>query len=182
MKATNYGSLRVIPDCYILIPNYKGENGDGKINLRSLPGISDSKQAVYNNEAIIGRSFPFYTYSHSADRQIHMQVHFYVTDRKDVGRNLEDLRAIQSAVYPRPGEGGAPFMPPPICQIRCGQLLAKNDPLCVVLQSYSVKFPEEVIWDETTFCPFKFDVDTSWLTVYTSADLPYQDRIISSGR
>jgi hypothetical protein len=165
-----------IEDCWIDIPNYK------KIVMRALPEITDSKQATYNNEPIIGRSFPLYTYSHSNDRQIHMQIHFYVINEKDAADNLADLRAIQSAVYPREGTGGgSPFIPPPICQIKCGQILALQ-PLCVVLQSYSVKFPTEVIWDEKTFCPFKFDVDTNWWVVYTSSDLPFQSRIISSGR
>jgi hypothetical protein len=155
--------------------------GTYTVYMRSLPDISDSKQAVYNNEAIIGRSFPMYTYSHSADRQIHLQLHFYVTERCDIQRNLNDLRAIQSAVYPRPGSDvNTPFKPPPICQIKCGQLLSSG-PLCAILQSYSVKFPTEVIWDESTFCPFKFDIDTSWLAVYTSNNLPNQGRILIYG-
>ena len=208
MKATNNGSLRRIDECYIRIPvtldkgqtyspteyPYDSSDPDKRyrcrteyqndaytIYMRSLPDISDSKQAVYNNEAIIGRSFPMYTYSHSADRQIHLQLHFYVTEQCDIQRNLNDLRAIQSAVYPTPAsDQNTPFKPPPICQIKCGQLLSSG-PLCAILQSYSVKFPTEVIWDESSFCPFKFDIDTSWLAVYTSNNLPNQGRILIYG-
>jgi hypothetical protein len=75
-------------------------------------------------------------------------------------------------------------MPPPVCTIKCGKLLA-DEALCVVLQSYSVKFPTDVAWwegDDGLYCPYKFDVGTTWLTVYTSSDLPYQSRIVSSGR
>lgn len=184
MKATNDGSLAPIPSCTINIPSA------GTIELNNLPDISDSKSAVYNNEAIIGRSFPLYTYSHSGDRSISIQLHFFVVDKNDAQKNLGYLRWLQSAVYPRDGgQNGAPFTPPPICQIKCGSLLAGNpqsgsssQPLCCVLQSYSVKFPTEVAWHEETFCPFRFDVDTSWLVVYTSNDLPFQDRIVSSGR
>ena len=183
MKATNDGSLATIPDCKIIIP------GAGTIMLNNLPSISDSKTAIYNNEAIIGRSFPLYTYSHSGDRAISMQLHFFIVDQYDANKNLTYLRWIQSAVYPREGSNGAPFTPPPVCQITCGSLLAGNpssggsaQPLCCVLQSYNVKFPEEVAWHGNTFCPFRFDVDTSWLVVYTSDDLPFQSRIVSSGR
>ena len=180
MKATNNGSLAPINNCTINIP------GAGNIILNNLPDISDSKTAIYNNEAIIGRSFPLYTYSHSGDRTISMQLHFFVVDQSDILTNLKYLRWIQSAVYPRQGDGSAPFTPPPVCQLQCGSLLG-DQPLCCVLQSYSVKFPTEVAWDanasgKSTFIPFRFDMDTSWLAVYTSSDLPYQDRIVSSGR
>lgn len=180
MKATQKGKLQVLPDAYITIPVSGGSSYT--VKLRSLPEISDSKQSVYNNEPIIGRSIPLYTFSHSGDRQIHMQLHFYVTEVPDIDRNLNDMRAIQSALYPSPGENGAPVQPPPICTIRCGQLLAKYDPLCVVLQSYSLKFDASVTWDEDTYCPYKFDMDTSWLVVYTSSDLPFQSRIVQLGR
>lgn len=172
--ATNSGNLQDIDECYIKIPSY------GTIILNNLPDISDSKSAVYNNEAIIGRSFPLYTYSHSADRSISMQLHFFVVKETDLTMNLDYLNAIRSAVYPRQSLGGAPYAPPDICQIKCGQLLAKM-PICCVLQSYSVKFPTDVAWGQGTFCPFRFDVDTTWLKVYSSEDLPFNDRIITFG-
>lgn len=175
MKATNNGSLRSIQDCYIVVP------GAGTITFNNLPDVSDSKTAVYNTEAIIGRSTPLYTYSHSGDRTISMQLHFFIVDPEDATNNLKYLRWIQSAVYPREGTNGSPFTPPVICQIKCGQLLADQE-LCCVLQSYSVKFPTEVVWNDSNFCPFKFDVETSWVVVYTSDDLPFQSRIVQSGR
>ena len=186
MKATNNGSLAPLNDCWVDIPNA------GKIIFKSLPDISDAKTAVYNNEAIIGRSTPLYTYSHSGDRTISMTMHFFVVDKGDVEQNLMYLKWIQSAVYPRKtedtqsnaGQGGgnaSPFLPPVICQIKCGFVLA-DEPLCCACQSYSVKFPTEVVWDEKTFCPFRFDVETSWIVVYTSNDLPDQKRIYQSGR
>jgi hypothetical protein len=183
MKATNNGSLAPLPRCIIDIPKA------GIIRLNNLPDISDSKDAIYNNEAIIGRSTPLYTYSHSGDRTIGIQMHFFVIDQGDAGKNLQYLRWIQSALYPRPSNGQSPFEPPVVCQITCGSLLSGNpkieqssEPLCCILKSYSVKFPTEVAWDEETFCPFKFDVETSWIVVYASDDLPFQDRIVKSGR
>ena len=183
MKATNNGSLTRLPRCTIAIPNA------GPIILNNLPDITDSKDAIYNNEAIIGRSTPLYTYSHSGDRSIGIQMHFFVVDKGDAEKNLEYLRWIQSALYPRPSDGNYPFVPPVVCQITCGSLLSGNpaekessQPLCCILKSYSVKFPTEVAWDEETFCPFKFDVETSWIVVYASDDLPFQDRIVKSGR
>lgn len=175
MKATNNGRLVEIPDCMISIP------GEKPIKLRALPDISDSKSAVYNNEAIMGRSFPLYTYSHSGDRQISMTMHFYIINKGDGAKNLEDLRKIQSLVYPRRGDGGAPYKPPVVCTIKCGQLLAK-EAICTVMQSYNIKFDPQVAWEKETYCPYKFSVDTSWLVVYTSSDLPYNDRIVQLGR
>ena len=176
MKATNDGSLTPISKCTVLIPNA------GTIVLNNLPTLTDAKTAVYNNEAIIGRSTPLYTYSHSGDRTISLAMHFFVVDKGDAAKNLKYLRWIQSAVYPREGTGGSPFTPPVICQLKCGSLLADNEPLCCALQSYSVKFPEEVAWDAETFIPFRFDVETSWIVVYTSDDLPFQSRIVQFGR
>jgi hypothetical protein len=186
VKATNKGTLNPIDLCYIDIPISGSLH---RIKLNNLPDLSDTKSAVYNNEAILGRSFPLYTYSHSADRQINMQLHFFAVDKGDIINNIKDLRAIQSAVYPREGENGSPYLPPPVCLIQCGALLSGNpsfenptDDLCVVLQSYSVKFPTEVAWEEEFYVPYRFDIETSWLTVYTSEDLPFQERIYQSGR
>jgi len=183
-KATNNGTLAPLPKnkCYIEIPG--SQLPESKVVLNNLPDISDSKGAVYNNEAIIGRSFPLYTYSHSGDRSIGMQLHFFVVEYEDIELNLRYLRALQSAVYPRQGNaGGAPFVPPPVCRIKCGELLG-TDALCCSLQQYSVKFPTDVAWaiNPDIFTPFRFDVDTTWLVVYSSRDLPYQDRIVQYGR
>ena len=191
VKATNSGKLNPIDLCYIDIPITieNSPNFIHRVRLNNLPDLSDTKSAIYNNEGIIGRSFPLYTYSHSGDRQINMQLHFFAVNKGDIEDNIQDLRAIQSAAYPRIGQGGAPYLPPVVCRIQCGQLLSGNpkgdepaDDLCVILQSYSVKFPTEVAWDAESYVPYRFDVETSWLTVYTSEDLPFQDRIFSTGR
>ena len=203
MKATKAGRLLPIPDCYIIIP-IKGAPATitpgetpGKIELTVLPDITDGKQANYSSEDIIGRTAPLYTYSHSGDRSIGMQLHFYITEPGDAIRNLGYLRLIESAVYPREGEGtsGAPYRPPVICKLRCGDLLstkAEDDQgVCAILTSYSVKFPTEVAWENTEnpfvnleggqYCPYKFDVDTSWIVVYTNPELPFADRIVQTG-
>lgn len=182
MKATNTGSLNPISDCSIFIPGCGDELNAGLIELNNLPDISDSKDAVYNSEAIIGRSTPLYTYSHSGDRTISIQIHLYVVDKGDAERNLTYLRWIQSALYPRIGDKSTPFTPPVICQIKCGSLLAKDEPLCCFLKQYNVKFPTDVAWEEETFCPYKLDIDTTWTVVYSSENLPFQKRIVKSGR
>lgn len=177
MRGTNPdGTLSPIPNCYVNIPGAK------KVVLNALPGLSDSKQAEYNDEPIIGRATTLKTYSHSGSRSISITFHFYLAGPADVAERLSDLRAIESAVYPREDSSGAPFIPPPVCQIRCGRLLGDN-PVCAVLRSYNVRFPEDVVWVEQgeTFLPMKFDVETQWDVVYTSNDLPGQDRIFSKG-
>lgn len=167
------GQLNPIENCWVIIPNYK------KIMVKALPDLGDSKSASYADEPIMGRSFPLKTFSHSENRSINLQIHFYATKKSDLTENLNSLRAIQSAVYPRDENGQ--FLPPPVCSLKCGGLLASS-PLCVVLKSYSVKFPTDVVWDEDLYVPWKFDVDTTWETVYKNSDLPGQDRIIESGR
>jgi len=168
------GGLINIPQCYVFVPGY------GNIIINNLPDISDSKSALYNDETIIGRSFPMKTYSHSENRSISVQFHFFIVDQFDAAENLQKLRALASACYPRNGAAGVPYLPPPICRIKCGRLLA-DDELCVILKQYSVKFPTDVPWDENLFTPYKFDVDTTWEVVYTSFDLPGQNRILRTG-
>jgi len=173
------GSLVPIRDCYVTIPN----GGDEfKLVFKVLPDISDSKTASYNDETVIGRASPLKTYSQSDNRTISMTIHMVVSSAEDVDYNLRAMRAIQSAVYPRKGQNGAPFVPPPVCRMKCGRLLAEGEELCVILKSYSVKFPTEIAWDESSYTPYKFDIDTQWDVVYTSADLPGQERIFTSGR
>lgn len=185
-KSTTNGILTKIKDCYVVIPG----GSPSKIEFDNLPDLSDSKSAVYNDENIIGRSNPLHTYSHSANRTINISFHLFITKPSDALLNLRKMRTIQSALYPQEGAGGSPFQPPPICQIKCGDLLAMDD-LCVVLQNCSVKFPSDVAWwtnanenEEygNVYCPYKFDIDTSWLVVYTSKDLPFNNRIVDLGR
>lgn len=177
-KATTpTGTLKNIEKGYLQIPGLQE-----KIYFNNLPELTDSKSAVYNSEGIIGRSSPLHTYSHSDTRQISLQLHFLVIEKSDIEKNLRQLRAIQSCVYPREGTGGASFSPPCVCKLKFGDFLAKDQDLCVVLQQYSVRVPTEVAFDEETLCPYKFDVDTSWWVVYTSTQLPVASRIMNTGR
>lgn len=198
-KATQQGGrLSVIDDCYIVIP-YDGakppeppKESDPTfifkekiviVVMDNLPDISDTKSANYSDETIIGRSNPVKTYSQSDNRSISMQIHFIVSKPSDVYVNLQKLRAIQSALYPRDGEGGgSPFIPPPVCRMKCGNLLSTQE-ICVILKQYSVKFPTDVAWDANSgnFTPYKFDVDTTWDVVYSSSSLPGQREIFQAG-
>lgn len=173
---TSSGALAPINNCYLVIPNAM------TITLDNLPEIGDSKNAQYNAEPIIGRSSPIHTYHYSDTRNISFTIHLFIQQQGDAVLNLQKLRAIQSALYPREGGNGAPFIPPVICNIRCGDLLAVGQDLCVILQSCNVRFPTDVAYDADTMCPYRFDIETSWWVVYNSPDLPYQDRIITSGR
>jgi len=173
-KATDgSGDLQPIEKCKVIIP------GATTIIMDNLPDISDTKSAAYNDEAVIGRSVPLKTYSHSENRVINTKIHFFIRKKSDAEENLSKLYALQSAVYPQSGD---PYKPPPICQLQCGDLLAKSVPLCVVLLSYNVSYPTDVAWDKETLCPYKFDVDCSWQVVYAVDDLPNSERIVQEGR
>lgn len=179
-RATNaIGALRPIDNCYINIP------GAGIIRFYSLPDISDSKSAQYNPEPIIGRSNPLITFSYSEARNISISIHLFVDTNDSIERNLSYMRWLESAVYTRDSAAGAPFVPPPVCAIKCGHLIAKDVEVCAVLKQYSVKFPTDVAWDSDlykTLCPYKFDIDTTWEVVYSSDDLPGQQNIVRLGK
>lgn len=183
MKSTNpNGTLTEILDCYLIVPNYQKDNG--KIIMNNLPDISDTKQASYNEEPIMGRSSPLHTFSSSGSRQLSITFHFFITSKKGKGsasQNIDELRAIQSCLYTRPGIGNIVFLPPVICKFKCGRILGDEE-LCLILTNYSISLPTEVPWDVETLCPYKFDLSTSWTVVYTSEQLPYANRIITSGR
>lgn len=174
------GDLTDLTDAYIIVPNPSG-GADFKINLNVLPDISDSKSAVYNNEPIIGRSFPLKTYSHSDDRIISVTIHLIAKKNSDLYTNLLIKRTLESCLYPRSDQTqSVPFKPPPVCKIKMGKLLADNE-LCVIMKSCSVKYPTDVPWDYITYTPWKFDIDTNWEVVYRTSDLPGQEKIISFG-
>ena len=174
-KATQDGGrLNFLTDCYINIP------GALKIVLNILPEITDSKSASYNDEIVIGRSTPIKTYSHSDNRSISMLLHFIATDKSELLYNLSYMRAIESVTYPQNGNSSSPFLPPPICQIRCGKLLGEAE-LNVVLKSYSISFPVDVVWDEETYIPWKIDISTTWDVVYPSNQLPGQEMVLNLG-
>ena len=184
------GTLNPLCKCWMRIPNYDNSvfgSGDGKIILRVLPEISDSKTAAYNDEPIIGRSFPLKTFSHGENRVINMNCPFIVTTKQDISRNIADMKALESAVYPRDGVGNNPYQPPPVCELQCGSLLASKPPfhtpapICVVLRSYSVSFPGEVPWDQAFYLPYRFTINLQWEVVYISKDLPGQEQILSAG-
>lgn len=174
MKATRPGGdLVPIPDCYV-------ECGDHTILMKILPDISDTKSASYSDEPIIGRSFPVKSFSHGENRTISWSSHFINCKAGDAESLLQDLRAIESCVYPDDSGTSTPYAPPTICKIKCGRILGEEE-LCVVLKSYSVKFPTDVPWDEETYLPYKFDVDMSFDVVYNSDDLPGSEKIFSDG-
>ena len=191
-RATDTATANLFPmsACKISI---QGED----IFLRVLPEITDTKSASWNDEPIMGRSFPMKTYSHSENRTITMVCHFVVIEEQDIEDNLRALRLIESAVYPMK-DARYPYKPPPVCAIECGQLLGGGTdgesriPLCVILKSYSVQFPTDVPWDngqrapniysgasigQGTYLPYKFDLTCNWEVVYPSENLPGQERI-----
>lgn len=170
MKATDEsGNLVDIPNCYI---NIEGLNwGTEKllpIKMKILPDISDSKGASYTNESGIGRSMPFKSYQNSEDRSISWTIHFIICKQGDADTILRQMRLLESLVYPEmEATGGAPYAPPHICKLKCGNILATGgQEVCAILKNYSVKFDPNVPWDEATGIPYKFDMDLQFEVVY----------------
>lgn len=182
MKATNsIGELEYIPNCDIQIPT---DSGIYEIRLRVLPEISDSHSFQYQNESITGRAVPIKTASHGEDRTINMKVKFVILRDSDARTNLNHIRALQGATYPREIPQ-SPYVPPPICRIRCGNLLTGPNTsgyVCAVLRQCNVSYDTSVAWyvgvDEFTYVPYKVEVDLSWEVVYSSQNLPGQNKIM----
>jgi hypothetical protein len=164
--------------CFISIPALSTT-----IPMQSLPDIGDNKGATYADEPGIGRSMPYKTYQSSENRTISWTAHFMVTQPSDIATFQSYIRAIQAAVYPfnsgSDGAGGAPYTPPPICQIRCGQLLDMGLPVNAILKSYALKYDTSVPWDEDTFLPYKFDIDMQFDVVYDQVKLPGANQIFT---
>lgn len=179
MKATlPSGELVPIPDCYIAIPALLDE----PIPMKIMPDISDSKSASYSNENAIGRSFPFTNFSNSENRTISWTAHFMVCVESDPEEIIGYMRAFEACTYPITQDtSGASYNPPPICKLRCGQLLASEDDVCAVMKSYNVKFDPSVPMVEDSYIPYKLDIDLQFDVVHDQANLPGAHQIMDLG-
>ena len=188
MKATFEGGLlRPIQNCAIKFGTY------GTIISRILPDISDQKSATYAEETGMGRAMPFKSYQHSDNRTIGWTAHYIVTQKSDISTFLNEIRIIQSAVYPRPsGSTSAlspPYFPPVICELSCGSLLnnyqdnlnetTRSNLVYAVMKSYNIKYDTSVPWDEETMLPYKFDIDMQFEVIYDQSVLPNSKNIIT---
>lgn len=173
MKASINGKLQKLDECFI-------KSGNITLKMKILPDISDGKTANYSDETGIGRSAPLKVFSHGETRNIGWGVHFLAESEEESIQNLKDLRFLESLVYPDQGTNNILMKPPPVVSIKCGNLLG-DDAICAVLKSYNVKFPVDVMWDENTLLPMKFDVDLSFEVVYATFNLPGAGRILETG-
>ena len=187
-KATDpQGQLNEIPGCALDIP------GARTVRFNTMPIIQDSKGAKWNDEPIMGRATPLTTYSHSDIRMITIDIPLIATNNGSESEpgsflyNKAILRAVESAAYPRGPTSEAPYVPPPVCKFRCGQMItgSQSNPIegiCMVLDNYSVKFDTSVPFDPATLIPFKFNISSKWRVVYRSDHLPNQNRIWQIGK
>jgi hypothetical protein len=186
LNATNKtGTLKTLDNCYIKV---NVGTITYTIDMYILPDISDSKQASYSDETGVGRSAPIKVFSHGDTRSIGWTAHFFSATNEMAGTNLQNLRILESLVYPD-NDNNTIVSPPPIARIKCGNLLG-NDELCVVLKSYTVKFPTDVAWQDVItdvevgnglYMPIKFDVDMTFEVVYQTIQLPNANKILSFG-
>jgi len=151
----------------------------GTVCFRILPDITDSKNANYTHETIIGRSSPVVIFSYSEPRTIQAELHFMIMQCEDIEENLRSLNIIRSLAYPGGPDGQAPYTPPPVSKFICGHLLDGPEGICVILRAYSVRFPTEVAWDNNdpnsivpSYLPYRFSISTTWEVVYACKDLP----------
>lgn len=183
-KATNTSVLSNLQDCYILIP----ELGK-KIFMNNLPEISDAKSVEYSDEPGMGRASPFKAYGSSANRTIGWKVNFFIESKKNEnstikGRTYEEIldyiRTLEACVYPQSGSNNTPYTPPPICRLKCGQLLSKNE-ISAVMKQYQISFDTSVPWDNESYLPYKVTMDLSFDVIYDQRELPGADKILNDG-
>lgn len=173
LATTSSGILNYLTDCYISV-------GGVKIFMNNLPDYSDSHDAAYATETGVGRSLPTKTFSNGGERKISWTVHFIADTEEKLELNLRAYRLLQAATYPRALVGNLPYLPPPICKVKCGRMLGDYE-LCVVIDSCNYKAPTDVPWSDNGYIPYKFDVDLNLSVVYDSANLPGAERIITLG-
>ena len=174
MKATSVnGVLERLTFFYLIIPV---DNNEIKIYFNNINSLTDSKSATYSEESVPGRSFPVKFYSQSDNRTIGLKIKFIAGTENELGEIVKQFRAIQSAVYPREGDDSSPYFPPPICKLRYGFTLSKDE-ICVIIKSYSVTYPDDVAWSEKYLMPYAFEVDVPCEQVFRSSNLPGQSKI-----
>lgn len=174
----NVGKLDKLKKCSVTIPT--GEGNLLVLQPYVLPEMSESKSASYADEAVMGRSFPIKTFSHSENRTINMKWKVIIMDDASLQEAVTALNAFRSCVYPLDGTRSAPYYPPVICTLDCGILTATgiSAGVCCVLRSYAVAFPTDIAWDEDFLMPYRFDIDLVWDVVYAAEDLPGRDKIL----
>ena len=177
----NSHELELLYSCYIKV-------NDIIIFMKVLPDIQDQKDASFGEEIGIGRSMPIKTFGSGGNRTISWGITFIAETEAEAINNIVHMRLLQSCTYPRNFSGySLPYAPPTILKIRCGDLLSSSNPanpereLCVVLKNYNVKFPKESPWMDTTYIPYKFEMNLSFDAVYATDNLPGQERIAQYG-
>src|SRR5581483_11981698 len=148
MKSTDQQGLLVPINCTITIPGV-----DEPLQPFVLPEISESKSVNYAGEVVLGRSFPIKTFIDGGDRIFNMTWHVVIMDSDSLDEAVRQLNAFRSCAYPLQGSGSAPYAPPPICTIDCGELCRSDNSsteVCVILRNYSVTYPTVYAWDEDT--------------------------------
>ena len=185
IATTATGILKDIPDCYIQVGNLQ------PIYMYVMPDIGDGHGSTYQTQNGIGRSMPSYTFSYGDARSISWTIHLYADSQERLLSNLQILRTLEAATYPRTATDlQIPFVPPWICKLKCGEVLGSIDyEIQAVLKSYNVKFPVDVQWAEPFAIngvkygaiPYKFDIDCQFEVVYAAGSLPGAERIIRYG-
>lgn len=178
MKATErFGQLKELPSCDIIIP------GAEKIQLYVLPEMSDRKGLNYEDLPVVGRALPITTFSHGENRTVTMKIHLLTLNEEgpnSIKDNMRILRTLQSMAYPRNGDAGRPYLPPPLAQIRVGSRLTSQSGgyVCAMLREVNVTYPTDVAVDPVTMLPYKFEIDLTWQIVFPSNQLPGHETIM----
>lgn len=124
------GSIRPITGAWIRIPGAAPPSqggrtdGLGRWSMYALPEVQVTKEANYSDIQILGRSSPIKTYAGSGYRRLAVTFHLHSTNEFMKEYHISFVRAIESLLYP---EYRGTYLPPPIAQFRCGELISNTD-------------------------------------------------------
>lgn len=133
--------------CYIA--TWQGDDVENNfvINFQFAPQqISDSKQAVFSDTIITGRSTPVKSYSHSAPRMISFVMEFFANpdfshtlSTKEIKERVDQLRSLQYPDY----KSKFVIQAPPRCLVRIGAQFA----FLGICRNVSITYPGTSPWD-----------------------------------
>jgi hypothetical protein len=185
LATTADANVNSIPGVWLRIPNTKPPRDGGVWRFKTLPEVQVQKDATYGDVTILGRSSPVKTYSGSGYRKLSVTFHLHSFSEADKNYNLLFIRALDSLLHPIYEDT---YMPPPVAQFRCGNLVGQMSNASTSLGSYvhvicmntSYTLDPSVVWiGRIDLFPVYISVQASFDIVYPFSELPGQKDVIN---
>lgn len=153
----------------------------GEWRFIALPEVSVSKQAVYSDIPIIGRSSPIASYAHSNYRRLQITFHLHSLSLFFQDYHLQFIRAVDSLVHPVYENT---YSPPRLAMFKCGGLLAGTSIeggsyLRILVEDTSYTLSPDVVWyGDTSLIPQYMTLQLNARVIYNFQSLPGAQDVI----